>query len=90
MKTTIPATKVRIQFFKLIQATEQPGSSVTITVDGEPKVVMMSAVDFDGWQETLEVMSDKNLMKGINKGLQDVQKGKLFTEEEVKKSLKLA
>lgn len=86
----MPATEVRINFFKLIQATEQPGRSITVTVDGEPKVVMMSTVDFEGWQETLEIMSDKNLMNGIKKGLQDIQKGKIFTEEEVKKALKLA
>lgn len=89
MKTTIPATRVRSQFFKLIEATDQPGRSITITVDGEPKVVMMSVTDFEGWQETLEVVSDKMLMKGIQKGLQDVKNGKIHSAADVKKALKL-
>lgn len=87
--TTLPATKVRQQFFKLLESAGHPGSFVTITVDGEPKVVMMSAEDFEGWQETLEIMSDKKLSKSIEKDLKSWKKEKLVSEEEVKKRLKL-
>lgn len=87
--TTLPATKVRQQFFKLIESAGHPGSFVTITVDGEPKVVMMSAEDFEGWQETLEIMSDKKLSKSVEKGLKGWKKEKLIPEAEVKKRFKL-
>lgn len=86
MNTTLPATKARQQFFKVIAAAEQPGHAITLTVNGEPKIVMMSVEDFEGWQETLEIMSDKKLMEGIRQGL----KGKkTFTESAVKKKLGL-
>lgn len=89
METTLPATKVRSNFFKLIEATDQPGRSITITVEGEPKVVMMSVADFEGWQETLEIMSDKKLMKGIEQALHDIQKGEIYSEKEMRKKLKI-
>ena len=87
--TTLPATQVRKDFFKLVESAGHPGSFVTITVDGEPKVVMMSAEDFEGWQETLEIMSDKKLAASIEKGLKNAKKGKFYSEEAVRKKFKL-
>lgn len=89
MTKTLPATKVRQHFFKLLNDAEQPGSSITITVGGEPKVVMMPVEDFEGWMETLEIMSDKKLYEDLKKGLKNWRKEKLYTQEEVKKMLKL-
>lgn len=88
--TTLPATKARKQFFKLIESTEQPGAMVTITVEGEPKVVMMSVEDFEGWQETLEIMQEPDVVKGIKKGMEDLKKRKVFSNKEVKKLLKIS
>lgn len=89
MTTTLPATKARKQFFKLIKAADQPGTTITITVEGEPKVVMMSVEEFEGWQETLEILSDRKLTKNIKEALTDLKKGKVYSLEEVKKKLKL-
>lgn len=89
MTTTLPATKARKQFFKLIKAADQPGTTITITVEGEPKVVMMSVEEFEGWQETLEILSDRKLTKNIKEALADLKKGKTYSLEEVKKKLKL-
>lgn len=89
MTTTLPATKARKQFFKLIKAADQPGTTITITVEGEPKVVMMSVEEFEGWQETLEILSDRKLTKNIKQALADLKRGKVYSLEEVKKKLKL-
>lgn len=89
MTTTLPATKARKQFFKLIKAADQPGTTITITVEGEPKVVMMSVEEFEGWQETLEILSDRKLTKNIKQALTDLKRGKVYSLEEVKKKLKL-
>lgn len=89
MTTTLPATKARKQFFKLIKAADQPGTTITITVEGEPKVVMMSVEEFEGWQETLEILTDRKLTRNIKEALTDLKKGKVYSFEEVKKKLKL-
>lgn len=87
--TSITATKARKQFFKLIENANQPGREVIITLDGKPKIIMMSYEEFEGWQETLEIMSDKKLMEGIREGLNDVRKGNIYSADEIKKKLNL-
>lgn len=82
MKTTLPATKARQQFFQLIEAAEKPGQHFTITVGGEPKIIMMSYEDFEGWKETLEIMADSKLMKGIETARKEK---KFYTHEEIKR-----
>lgn len=83
----IPATKARKNFFKLLDEANKPGGVVTITLSGEAKVVMISAEEFESWQETLEITDDKELMRGIDEAMNE--KGKLYSHEEIKKKLKL-
>lgn len=86
--TTIPATKARKNFFKLIDENSKPGRSTFISVDGVPKVVMMSAEDFEGWMETLEIMSDPKLMKELEESKKEFKEGKFSSLEDVEKELK--
>ena len=89
MNTTVPATKARKNFFQLIKQAKVPGSSVTISVEGEPSVVMMSVEEFEGWQETLEIMSDPKAVKGIKEGAADIAAGRTVSLEEIEKELNL-
>lgn len=90
MNTTITATKARKGFFKLLEQANRPGKSVTITVDGEPKVVMMSSDEFEGWLETMEIMQDKKLVKDIKEGIKESKGKKFYTHDQVKKMIKNA
>ena len=85
----LPATKVRQDFFNYIKIASKPDSEVTITIEGEPKVVMMSYEDFEGWKETLEIMSDPRITKDIAKSLNDMKHGHFTYWEDLKKELKL-
>ncbi|MBI5046064.1 MAG: type II toxin-antitoxin system Phd/YefM family antitoxin [Candidatus Yonathbacteria bacterium] len=89
MNNSITATKARKDFFKLIEEANRPGYPITITVGGNPKVVMISSEEFEGWQETLEIMGDKALMEGIKKALIDVKKNRLYGAQKVRKKLKI-
>lgn len=83
MKTTsVTATKARQNFFEIIKDTHD-GKTYTITINGDPKIVMMSAEEFEGWQETLEIMSDPELAKSIKASLKSTKKEKTYTQEEV-------
>ncbi len=85
----LSATNARRDFFKLIQMAQQPGSQITITVDGEPKVTMLSYDDYEGLMETLEIMSDPELVKGIKQGIKEMNQGLGRPWEEVKKELNI-
>ncbi len=78
MKKSMTATDARKNFFKLIEIAGKPGKSVVITREGMPDVVMLSADEFEGWQETLEIMSynDPAMDKDILEGIKEMKSGK--------------
>lgn len=54
-----------------------------VSKHGEPEAVLMSMEDYEGWLETLEIMSDKEAMEDIRQAEKDLKEGKFFTYEEV-------
>lgn len=80
---TIPATQARNNFFELLEKLDNPALRITITYKGRPKAVLVNAEEFDSAQETLEILSDKNLMRDIGKAEKEFEKGDYHTFEEV-------
>lgn len=84
MKKIMSATEARKNFYKLVRAAGKPGAQYTIVLEGEEPVVLMSRSDVEEWMETLEVMSDSQLMADIRRA----EKRKDYKEwGEVKKEL---
>ncbi len=80
---TIPATQVRKNLFDLLDKLNNPAFQVTITYRGKPRAVLVNSEEFDSRQETLEIMSDKSLIKDIKEAEKDFKKGDYKTFEEV-------
>lgn len=84
VKTTLPVSEVRKNIFKIVGEARKPGMHYTVTEKGKPRVVIMSAEEFESWQETLEVMRDfPNLRKDIEEARRDYKKGNYITLEEL-------
>ena len=86
------ATEARKNFYMMIASAERPGAPVVITLGGLPKVIMMSFDEFEGWQETMEILSDPVLSKRLISTLKQIKKGKKLDTMDFdvfKKSLKL-
>ncbi|MFA5386741.1 MAG: type II toxin-antitoxin system Phd/YefM family antitoxin [Candidatus Paceibacterota bacterium] len=58
IKNTLSITEARKKIFDIADDVQKPGSYYTFTENGRPKAVLMSAEEFESWQETLEVMKD--------------------------------
>lgn len=83
-KTTLPISEARKKIFKISDEVQKPGYYYTLTEKGRPKVVMMSAEEFESWQETLEVMKEfPDIRKDIKDAERDYKKGKYITLEEI-------
>lgn len=54
-----------------------------------PAAVLISASEYESWKETIDILSDPQLLKSIQAGEKDVQKGRVYDWDEVKKELKL-
>ncbi|PIR72354.1 MAG: hypothetical protein COU42_01680 [Candidatus Nealsonbacteria bacterium CG10_big_fil_rev_8_21_14_0_10_36_24] len=82
-KTTLPISEARKKIFKIAKMVQKPSIRYTLTEKGRPKVVLMSADEFESWQETLEAIRDfPNLEKDIKKAEKEHRKGDyLFLED---------
>ena len=88
ISTIIPANEARSNFYQLLEEVDTKLQQFIITLRGKAKAVIMSAEEFAGWQETLEILSDKNLIKSIKTGVVEMQQKKGVSEEKVNKLLK--
>ena len=55
-KTTLSISEARKKIFEIAEEVQKPGIHYTFTENGRPKAVLMSAEEFESWEETLEVM----------------------------------
>lgn len=83
-KTTLPISEARTKIFKIAENVQKPSTYYTLTERGIPKAVVLSAEEFESWQETLEVIRDfPNLEKDVKIAEKDFKKKKCATLEEI-------
>ena len=76
--------QTRRKIFKIAESVQKPSTYYTLTEKGKPKAVVLSAEEFESWQETLEVIRDfPNLEKDVKMAERDYKKKKCATLEEV-------
>ncbi len=86
-KKIIPITEGRKKLFKIAEEIQKPDTYYTFTIDGKPQVVLMSQDEFDSIMETMEILSDPEIMKDLKKADEDFKKGRYSSWEEVRKKL---
>ncbi len=75
-KTTLSISQARKIIFDIAEEVQKPGVYYTFTEKGRPKAVIMSAQEFESWQETLEVMQEfPDLKKDIEETEKAVKSG---------------
>jgi len=87
--TTLTASEARINLYDMLDEVKKFTRRFTITHHGKPHAVIMPIEDLEAMQETIDILSDKKLMKQIDRGMNDYKTGKFHTLEEVKKKLKV-
>jgi prevent-host-death family protein len=70
-KNTIPISEARKRIFEIAEEVQKPDKYYTLTEKGRPKVVLMSAQQFDSWQETMEVMRE---FPDLDKDIKETEK----------------
>ena len=82
---TFPLSEAKSQLSGLVEQVRSLDEQVVITRNGRPAAVLVSAEEFERWQETIEVRGDAQLMKEIRAGLRALKsrKARLYTLEEL-------
>ncbi len=87
MKRTISLTQARQEFPTLVDKVYKQMDEIIITVHGKPAAVLMSAEDYESWNETVDILSDPEMMAGIREGEEDIKNGRVIDWEDAKKEL---
>ena len=70
-------TEARKNIFKIADEVQKPGNYYTLTENGRPKAVVMSAEEFESWKETMDVMSEMpDLADDIKRFEEDLKTGR--------------
>lgn len=85
---TLPLAAVKAKLSEVVDKIEREQDRVTITRNGRPVAVILSLDDLEGLEETLEVLSDADLMAKIRAGLEAADRGDTVTLEELQARLK--
>jgi len=86
---TLPLTEARKDLSKLVDEVTAAHEHVTITRQGRPAAVVMSADEFESWQETLEILADPVAMASLRRAERDVKAGRVTPYREVRKRVGL-
>lgn len=89
MIKTLPITEARANLTNLVNRANKNLDEFIVTVNGKPAAVIMSAVEYESWKETNEIMLDPGLMKAIKEGEEDIKNGRYITFEQLKEDLNL-
>lgn len=80
---TIPASQAKTHFSSLLKRIKEQHESFAISQRGRIEGVLLGIDEYKSLIETLEILSDRELMQSIDRGLKDVRMEKLYSHEEV-------
>lgn len=80
---TKPLAEVRQDLSKFIDDAVTTHARFDITRNGKRAAVLLSADDYDSLLETLDVLSDADLVRDIGEVLAEADSGEVFSHEQV-------
>ena len=83
LQKILPVTKVKRELLDILKAMEEDYSTVTVTRNGEPVGVIMTPDRYESLLETIEILSDKNILRSLKASQKDFKSGRVYTHKEV-------
>ena len=80
---TIALSQAKARLSDLIRKVREEHRSYTITHRGKAEGVLLSIDEYESLIETLEILSDRELLASVDKGLEDEKAGRLHSHREV-------
>ncbi len=84
MTKTLPISEVKTKLPSLVRGVAERDDEIVITRNGRPEAILLSMNEYDGLQETLDILSNPKLMAQIRKNIAYFKRGgRGYTIEEV-------
>lgn len=84
----LPVTEVKKRLLELLKRVQGGGGTVMITKNGVPAGILMGMQEYEGLLETLDIMSNPEILKALRKARKNVEAGLVVPAEEVWRDLK--
>ena len=72
----LPLSEVKTKLSALVDVVERRDEPITITRNGKPIAIIVSKDEYDGWQETVEILQDPQFLKEIRDGVRRLARTK--------------
>jgi prevent-host-death family protein len=79
----LPITKVKRNLLDLIKRMEEEETTIAVTRNGEPVSVMMPLSRYEALLETIDILSDKQILTSLEKSKTDFNSKRVFSHDEV-------
>jgi prevent-host-death family protein len=79
----LPITKVKRNLLDIIKRMEQEETTIALTKNGEPVSVMMPLSRYEALLETIDILSDKQILKSLEQSKTDFNSKRVFSHDEV-------
>ena len=76
MSNLIPISDVRANLADLVNKINKNLDRVVITVNGQPKAILVSAEELESLEETAEILAIPGAKQSIKEGLKQAKKGR--------------
>ena len=80
---TVPLSEAKARLSSLMRRVREEHGSFAITHRGKPEGVLLSVGEYEALLETIEILSDRELMARLDRGLKDEKAGRLHSHDEV-------
>ena len=72
----LPLSEVKAKLSELVDVVERRDEPVTITRNGKAVAILVSKDEYDGWHETMQVLSDREFVREIREGIRALARTK--------------
>ncbi len=79
----LPVTKVKRHLLDILKRIEEDEGTLAVTRNGEAVGIMMSVARYDALMETIDILSDPEILKSLGNAKEDFKAGRVFSHEEV-------
>jgi antitoxin YefM len=80
---TLPLSEAKAQLSKLVDAVASRDEQIVITRNGRPAAMLVNPDEIESWEATIEILQDPAMMAAIQRGLRDLDAGRILSDAEI-------
>lgn len=84
MSDVLPLAEVKAKFSEMVDRVEQQHDRITVTRNGRPAIVLISAEDLAALEDTIELLSDPAAIADIERARREARAGKTVSADELR------